>query len=139
MSLAFAKKLRFIVPTARIVYTTVKAKQLFFPSRQSSSIVCRYNIIYRNTCPSCSCTYIGRTRRLFFHRGNEHTKSFIGEHHHHCGNSVEFINCFKVLDQAITYKDLCILEALYIQFYKPSLNTQLSNNGCEHVLALKLF
>ena len=99
----------------------------------------RSKVIYQYICPTCKSTYIGRTKRILYHRVKEHVNGIIGQHHFGCNGNTDIFGCFTVLDWARKYKDLCVLEALYIQENKPILNKQLINGGSEHLLSLKLF
>jgi len=134
-----AKKLTSIMKNLYITYYVVKARQIFPLPRSKPSLLIRYNIIYQYKCPKCGSSYVGRTKRLFFHRLNEHQKNFIGEHHKNCQSDSQLIDCFTVIAQAKKYVDLCILESIYIMSIKPNLNTQLMHNGADHTLSIRLF
>ena len=137
-TMALAKKLRSIVSNVRIVYTTMKAKQLFASSR-NIKLKEKFKVVYQYQCPKCNKLYVGRTKRIMYHRIEEHKRNELFDHHFGCGASKSFNDCFSILAQAQNFKDLCILEALYIKILKPCLNTQLAGDGNTHILSLTNF
>ena len=124
-SLLFKSKLKASLPKLRIIFTTTKYTAFLNLPKSPVQLSSKFKAIYEYSCPSCSATYIGRTKRLLYHRMNEHFKAELGDHHSACKNEVSFYDCFKIIDTASSFKDLCILETIYILHYKPSLNLSL--------------
>ena len=71
-------------------------------------------ILYKFTCASCSCSYIGETCHHFKTRVQEHIKK---------DNKSQSI-CFKIIDKANSNFDLKIKEGLNINWRKPNLNAK---------------
>ena len=86
--------------------------------------------MYKFTCASCSCSYIGETCRPFKTRIEEHikndNKSHIFKHLHSNATCFDSYNslCFKIIDKAKSKFNLKIKEALHINWRKPNLNAQ---------------
>ena len=125
----FANHMRRIVPDIKIVFTTVKSRTLFPLPKISKNIMDFSNIIYKFSCNVCKSTYIGRTKRIFFHRLKEHFKGELGKHTISCSKHnldfKDFSQLFCIIDFANSFIDLCILESLHIINSVPKLNTQL--------------
>ena len=106
------------------------------------------NVVYLFSCPGCSKKYIGKTERNLITRLDEHAKgnndSAIHQHLNSCSYYGELLNLFKlfygdiylfkhlkntildntiILDSHTHWLKLLFLEAYYIKFYNPSLNT----------------
>ena len=136
----FAKKLRSLVDDVRIVYTTTKARNVFGPPKPIKKLEVNFNVVYQYKCPKCNACYIGRTKRLLYHRLGEHRKSAFGEHHLYCENNINILNeCFTLIGRAKNFYDLKILEAIFIHTLRPSINTQMVAKGTDNVLSIKLF
>ena len=139
-SYIFKSKMTSLISNVHVVLTTVKARNILSLPKPKFNIVTSFKVIYQYTCPKCQSEYIGRKKRIMFHRISEHMNGFVGRHHKACNdNNNNISECFQILDSARHYKDLCILEALYIKKRKPSLNKQLMNNGAEHILSFNIF
>ena len=111
-------------------------------------------VVYKCTCPGCSCNYTGKTERTLHERTEEHAypnkksneQSAIYEHLPSCPHYSHIVdllnannhdvNCNKfdinqirsntiVLDKADNWNELLFKEALLIKSHKPSLNTGL--------------
>ena len=127
-SQVFKDKIRRISPLIKVVFTTVKSRNCFHLPKLSFNILNASNFIYEFVCGLCSSNYIGRTKRIFFHRITEHYKADLGSHFRKCNPNISFDNftsMFKILNTAHWYTDLCILESLYINCRKPNINMQL--------------
>ena len=139
------KFLTYYKTTKMSFFTNTKDKT---PSLSQSSVV------YKFTCPGCSCNYIGKVERTLHERTEKHAypnkksneQSAIYEdlstcpHFSHIvdlfnGNNHD-VNCNKfdineirsntiVLDKADNWNELLFKEALQIKSHKPSLNTGL--------------
>ena len=88
-----------------------------------------YFLVYKCTCASCSCTYIGETCRHFKTRIEEHikkdNKSHIFKHLHSTATCFDSYNslCFKIIDKANSKFDLKVKEALHINWRKTNLSS----------------
>ena len=87
-------------------------------------------LVYRFTCASCSCSYIGETCRHFKTRIEKHIKkddkSHLFKRLHSsktCSDSYNSL-CFKIIDKANSKFNLKIKEASHINWRKPNLNAQ---------------
>ena len=144
-TLLLAKHVRRLAPEIRVVFTTVKSKEVICNlPKIESPIVSKSNVVYQFKCSGCHAHYIGRTKRLLFCRIKEHSRSVLFSHFKNCSNNTSvkhFTECFSIVDWARFYYDLCILEHLYILAYKPSLNSQLCSDpyAVEFPLTIRLF
>ena len=83
-------------------------------------------LVYKFTCASCSSTYIGKIRRHFKTRIDEHikkdNKSHFCKHLHSTATSFDSYNflCFEIIDKANSKFDLNIKEPLHINWRKPN-------------------
>ena len=90
----------------------------------------KFFLVYKFTCASCSCSYIGETCRHFKTGIEEHikkdNKSHIFKHLHSTATCFDLYNSlsFKIIDKANSKFDLKIKEALHINWRKPNLNAQ---------------
>ena len=90
-------------------------------------------VVYSFNCDSCSANYVGRTKRHFSVRVNEHLGSDKNSHILKHINSNE--NCkmacnessFKIIDKANTDYQLQLKEAMHIQWIGPSINKQFNH------------
>ena len=87
-------------------------------------------LVYKFTCASCSCSYIGKTCRHFKNRIEEHfkedNKSHIFKHLDSTATCFDAYHslCFKIIDKTNSEFDLRIKEALHINWRKSNLNAQ---------------
>ena len=83
-----------------------------------------------------SVSYIGKTKRHLDIRRKEHINgnSPIFDHLCSCNDCDNSVSSFVILDSARNDFQLRIKEALYIRYNKPSLNTQLFQNGSQFSL-----
>ena len=111
------------------VFNSFKIK-IFFLHKDSIPDDFRSFLVYKVTCGSCSCSYIGEACCLFKTRIEEHikndNKSHIFKHLHFCTTCFDLYNSlsFKIIDKANSKFDLKIKEALHINWTKPNLNAQ---------------
>ena len=86
--------------------------------------------MYKFTCASCSCSYIGEPCHHFKSRIEEDVKkddkSHISKHLHSIATCFDSYNSlsFKIIDKANSKFKLKIIEALHINWRKPNLNAQ---------------
>ena len=99
-------------------------------------------LVYKFTCTTCSCSYIGKTCRHFKTRIEEHVqkdnKFHIFKHLHSsetCFDSYNFLS-LKIIDKANSKFYLKIKEALHVNWRKPNLNAQ--KNHLALTLSLQL-
>ena len=123
----------------KVLFTTTKAESIFCLPKPKCHMKERYKVIYKYECPMCKKCCIGGTKRIFFHRLGEHSSSQLADHHITCGSSSDFNQCFKILCGARSFKDLCVMESIYIHYRKLILNTQLVNGSIDYILSLRLF
>ena len=79
-------------------------------------------LVYKFTCGSYSCSYIGETCH-FKTRTEQHIKKNNNSHIFKHLNSIATL-CFKITDKANSKFDLEIKDALHIIWRKPNLNEQ---------------
>ena len=90
-------------------------------------------VVYKFSCAGCNACYIGETARHYNTRVKEHLKTDRASHIYKHLNSFEICrsvcneHCFKIIDQASSYYDLKIKEALHILWEKPLLNVQVKH------------
>ena len=111
----------------RFVHATKNLKQqLHFNDLQPQLL--RSNVVYRLNC-SCGSFYIGQTRQNLVKRLDEHQTSLNSEVCNHLqlnpNHKVDFNNP-QILTSSPDKSKLLILESLYIQQLKPSLNLALN-------------
>lgn len=147
----FAKRIREIVKEhydldITCVFTSFKIRNYFSLKCKTPSLMVQ-NAIYKFTClRDADVTYIGKTKRHFKTRRDEHfdfkkkNLSPVALHVHECqscqqGDYLE--NTIKVIKRCANNFDCEINEALLIQNEKPILNTQLFESGAS--FKLKVF
>ena len=100
-------------------------------------------VLYRFTCANCNIGYIGKTKRHFEVRTNEHlgissvtgkpytynpnTATAVRKHLHQCGYHAS-INDFKIIGSARVDKLLYIKEGLLIRHDRPILNRNVQSS-----------
>jgi hypothetical protein len=119
----------------RVVFKSFKVRN-YFSLKDRTPKFLKSKVIYQFKA-SCdeSVSYIGKTKRHFDLRRKEHLKGNSPIHSHindcHvCQNSPNF----EILDSGRNDFNLKIKEALYIKYRKPSLNTQIFQNGSQYSL-----
>ena len=116
----------------KLVFTSFKLSCLF-STKDPIPLALRSRVVYKFTCASCNTRYIGETIRHFSKRINEHLFKDKSSHvFKHLTSSVSCKNaastdCFQILDTATNNYELKIKEALFINSYKPELNTQVKH------------
>ena len=121
----FAFKLKKILPSVNILFTTNKLRNVVSNLKSAVPFTLKSRVVYKITCPKCHKTYIGQTIRHISVRAKEHAAKGTPVHSHfsECDSAVS-IEGFEILDGARNQKLLLTLEALYIRQQKPSLNTE---------------
>ena len=118
----------------KIILKTNLTIQNFFKFKDEIPLPLVSSVIYKYNCRQCSATYIGETKKQMKVRISQHrTRSFrnnnllpslkptrITDHFFETGHPIDE-NCFKILSKCQNY-DLHILESLFIDHHKPSLN-----------------
>ena len=139
----FKKKLsklftKFDIKT-QTVFTSTKVSS-YFSLKDKTNIFLKSCLIYRFTCLSDSnTTYIGKTKRHFGKRLNEHGvkgTTSVSKHLKNCKNCAnnKLVNCFEFLENANSDFDCKIMEAILIKKHKPSINKQMNFSGAEFTL-----
>ena len=93
----FRTRLTGLLPELKVIFTTTKAKSIFCLPKPKCHMKERYKVIYEYECPMCKKCYVGRTKRIFFHRQREHSSGPMGDHHITYGRSSEFNHSFEIL------------------------------------------
>ena len=57
----FARKLKTLLPSSNVYFTTIKLKNILSNLKSPVPSSHRSSIVYKLTCPSCSGTYIGQS------------------------------------------------------------------------------
>ena len=91
-----------------------------------SPAYCRRCKVKRIDCPGCDSSYVGQTVRHLQRRFREHigNKGPMKTHFQTCGISCPSNDIIKILDRNSSPPRLLTLEALYINEYKPEINTK---------------
>ena len=74
----------------------------FLPNKDKIPKLSRSKIIYQITCPGCSNSYIGKTKRCLKSRLLEHsdpTKSAVGHHFYNCENVRHIVDMHHLFDR----------------------------------------
>ena len=157
-SLSMRKQLTKLMETyypqckLNIVFRSNNRLKNYFMFKDKIPRAIRSNLLYRFTCNRCKSVYIGKTRRHFLVRVNEHlgislrtgkTFSFNNNNKNNsavlthintkCCNQNTSIENFAIIGSAKTDLHLCIKESLLIQKIKPILNNTVQSTP------LKLF
>ena len=118
----------------KLVFNSFKIKN-YFSYKDPIPDDLKSFLVYKFTCVSCSCSYIGETCRDFKTRIEDHikidNKSDIFKHLHSTATCFDLYNflSLKIIDQADSNFDLKIKEDLHINWKKPNLNAQ-QNHLC---------
>ena len=113
----------------KLVFTSFKSKTYFWYKDPIPDDLKSF-LVYKFTCVSCSCSYIGETCRDFKTRIEEHNKidnkSYIFKDLQSTATCFDSYNSLslKIIDKADSKFALKIKEALHINWWKPNLNTQ---------------
>lgn len=120
------------VPKFKIVFTSFKIGSYFSTKDQiPSDEIC--NVVYKFKCAGCNACYIGETTRCFKTRGKEHLESdknssiFKHLQNEPTCKATCSLDCFEILDKALTPYQLKIKEALHIGKEQPVLNRQVKS------------
>ena len=108
----------------RIVMTLTKTKTEISQLKTPVPRMLQSSVVYKITCPGCDASYVGQTQRTLSQRFREHARprSLIGIHFQSCDvtPSEEHV---QILGKNHGEK-LLSLEALFINKYKPQLNSK---------------
>ena len=118
-------------------YTSLKL-QSFFQLKSQAPFPFLSNVVYRYDCVSDpSLFYIGQTSRHLVERAREHLtltdkNSAVSQHIatcKACQDADKSVSNFEILKKCRSRFDVKIYEALFIQNFHPTLNTQVSNDN----------
>ena len=84
------------------------------------------NVVYKIDCPGCNSSYVGQTVRHLQRRFREHigNKGPMKTHFETCQITNIDDDMINILDRSNSLPRLLTLEALYINQFKPKLNTK---------------
>ena len=121
----FVFKLKKILLSVNIVFTTNKVKIVVANPESSVQFALKSNVMYNYTCPECHRTFIGQKIRLISIRAKEHAAKDTTVHRHFSeSDSAVLIEDFEISDGPRNQKLLLTMEALYNHQQKPLLNTK---------------
>ena len=137
------KSLQSITPggiASKVVFKGTRLSSKFSTKDRTEKQHC-HNLVYQVTCPTVTCraSYIGETGRRLGTRAAEHagkdTKSNVVQHTLESGHRPVSLTDFRVLARNDSSRVFSrkVLESLYINRFKPSLNVQQAS------IPLKLF
>ena len=143
------------VPVNFIVIYDTKKFSYFLSNKDKIPNLSKSNVVYEVKCPGCSATYIWKTLQSRLSEHINLTKSAIGQHFHNCQHVQYIVNLHFAFDKLYNSTDaynnisafisnliidnscilhttnsrtpnfLLLLEAIYIKYHSPSLNTYL--------------
>ena len=138
----FKKQLRSLLNKSsvdsRIVFKSFRVGS-YFSLKNRTPLSLRANVVYHFQC-SCdkNLSYIGKTKRHLAVRAKEHLEGRTAISNHldscHMCKASSSLDDFFVLASGTSDLDIKIKEALYIKKQKPSLNSQLYENGASFLL-----
>ena len=111
--------------SAEVVFSTCKIKS-YFSLKCKVDRLMRSCVVYQYTCPvEPSTQYIGKTKRRFHQRIDEHYNSdtAINEHIHRCECcKSSYVQNFEIVYKARSDFELSVVESLKIRREQPELN-----------------
>ena len=121
-----AKSFRKLNAPCNIIMTTIKTKSVLPSLKPAVPKMLKSKIVYKIDCPGCDSSYVGQTVRHLQRRFREHigNKGPMKTHFQTCGISCPSNDIIKILDRNSSPPRLLTLEALYINEYKPEINTK---------------
>ena len=144
ISLQVRKRLRNIFRSLlpevsfKIVFSSNQRLQNCFSFKDRLPFDIQSLVVYKFTCSTCNCTYVGKTKRHFLVRAYEHlllsyktgkkytfrenTASTVAKHLQHCNHTAS-IEDFQIISKARNDFLLRIKESLLILKENPGLNT----------------
>ena len=129
ISLSFAARIRRLVPNCHVYFKTRKLRSCLTDYKIGLAVEKEFTyksfVIYKYSCTKCHSNYIGFSSRHLIKRISEHAKGDLFSHHLSCNNSVNFSDAFTILSQSDNYVKTHIIESIFINHLKPTLNTQL--------------
>ena len=93
-------------------------------------------IVYHFKCPRCNASYVGQSGRHLLTRFKEHNRSIVGRHFTRCGVEISLDDVTIIDHSTKLLKHLMVLEALWIEDIKPTLNTK--DEFKSHQLVIKI-
>ena len=110
------------------VIITLRKLRTVLPSLKSPiKKALKSGVVYEICCSRCYSRYVGQSSRHLTTRLKEHSRvsAPVGSHFLQCGVKLSLNkNVVKILTTSTSQKQLLILEALFINDTKPSLNTK---------------
>ena len=132
----FEKSLKQIKAPCKVIFTSRKTKTCLPSLKSTIEKPLKSWIVYHFQCPRCNASYVGLSGRHLLTRFKEHTRSVVGKHFKQCGNDVT-LDHVNIIDRSTkSFKHLMVLEALWIEEIKPSLNTK--DEYKSHQLVIKI-
>ena len=134
----FAHRIRHLVNSNfadmdfNVAFQTPRTIGNLFPFKDKIKLnVEKSMLVYRISCKQCDADYIGKTKRILFHRVKEHQAKGSACYIHASTNPGHEMNyeSIEVIDQASNDLKLRIKELLHILKRKPSLNKQLNSQS----------
>ena len=132
----FTRTLKKMQAPCKVILTLRKLKTVLPGLKPPIEKAFKSGIVYQICCSRCNSCYVGQTVRHLLTRVKEHSRlsSPVGLHFKTCNSTVS-MDDVKILSTAKTQKQLLILEALFINELKPSLNTK--DEYKSHTLVIK--
>ena len=116
----------------KLVFSTFKLRNMF-SVKDSVPQSLRSRVVYNFSCAGCNASYIGETTRHICARVREHLLSDKSSHvYRHlqssraCHDSCT-VECFTILDSAVSKFQIKIKVAMHIKWENPTLNQQLKH------------
>ena len=132
----FEKSLKQIKAPCKAIFTSRKTKTCLPSLTSTIEKPLKSWIVYHFQCPRCSASYVGQCGRHLLTRFKEHIRSVVGKHFKQCGNDVT-LDHVNIIDRSTkSLKHLMVLEALWIDEIKPTLNT--TDEYRSHQLVIKV-
>ena len=134
----FAQSLRRIGAPCKVVFTIRKLKTVL-PSLKPPVTKClKSGLVYKIQCSRCMSCYVGQTTRHLITRFKEHLYESkpVGKHMKSCNYDVTIDDVTILSSNSKSMKHLMILEALFINELRPTINTR--DEYKQHKLVIKI-
>ena len=120
----FAQSMKKLNAPCRMIMTLTKTKTEISQLKTPVPRMLQSSVVYKITCPGCDASYVGQTQRTLSQRFREHARprGLIGIHFQSC-NVTPSEEHVQILGKNHGEK-LLSLEALFINKYKPKLNSK---------------
>ena len=121
-----AKSFKKMNAPCKLIMTTTKTKSVLPSLKPAVPKMLQSNVVYKIDCPGCNSSYVGQTVRHLQRRFREHigNKGPMKTHFETCNITSPSNDIINILDRSNSLPCLLTLEALYINQYKPNLNTK---------------